>query len=127
LGYQWTFDGTNLAGATADSLLLTNVQPAQAGTYAVVITNVVGSITSSVASLNVVVPIGLSALSLPSPTISISFQSGTGVSYFLEYKSLLDDPTWIPLAAPVPGTGSTMTLQDTNTPAGSRYYRLRSQ
>ena len=127
LGYQWTFDGTNLAGATADSLLLTNVQPAQAGTYAVVITNVVGSITSSVASLNVVVPIGLSTLSLPSPAISISFQSGTGVSYFLEYKTLLNDPTWTPLSAPVPGTGGIMTLQDTNMPVGSRYYRLRSQ
>ena len=42
LDYQWTFNGANLAGATANALLLTNVGPAQAGGYALVITNVGG-------------------------------------------------------------------------------------
>jgi uncharacterized repeat protein (TIGR01451 family) len=127
LTYQWAFDGTNLAGATADTLLLTNIQPAQAGTYAVVITNMAGSTTSTVASLTVLVPITMSGVSLASPAVSISFPSGTGVSYLLEYKNLLDDPTWTPLSPALPGTGGVITLQDTNTPADSRFYRLRSQ
>jgi uncharacterized repeat protein (TIGR01451 family) len=125
--YQWVFAGTNLAGATTDTLLLTNVQPSQAGTYAVVITNVAGSITSSVASLTVLVPITMSGVSLASPAISISFPSETGLSYFLEYKNLLSDPAWTPLSVAVPGTGGVMTLQDTNTPVASRYYRLGTQ
>jgi uncharacterized repeat protein (TIGR01451 family) len=56
LSYQWTFNGTNLPGATKDSLVLTNVQMTDAGTYAVQITNSLGSILSSNAVLTVTVP-----------------------------------------------------------------------
>ncbi len=46
--YQWTFSGTNLPGATNTSLVLTNVQALQAGTYTVVASNATFSaITSS--------------------------------------------------------------------------------
>jgi hypothetical protein len=54
--YQWSFNGTNVSGATTATLTLTNVQPANAGNYAVVITNVAGSVTSAVAILTVYVP-----------------------------------------------------------------------
>jgi uncharacterized repeat protein (TIGR01451 family) len=127
LAYQWAFNGTNLTGATTNTLLLTNVQPIQAGSYAVVITNMAGSITSGVASLTVLVPIAISSVSLASPAVSITFPSEAGLSYLLEYKTFLDDPTWTPLSPAVPGTGGVMTLQDTNPPADSRYYRLRSE
>ncbi len=53
LSYQWSFNGTNLAGATTSSLPLMNVQFSQAGSYAVVVTNVLGSVTSSNAVLTV--------------------------------------------------------------------------
>lgn len=53
LNYQWTLGGTNLPGATRASLILSNVQPAQAGLYSVVITNTFGSLTSSNALLTV--------------------------------------------------------------------------
>jgi len=53
LNYQWRFNGTNLGGATNTSLTLTNVQPAQAGNYAVLVTNALGSILSSNAMLTV--------------------------------------------------------------------------
>ena len=40
LSYQWWFQGTNpLAGATNAMLALSNVQPAQAGEYLVVVSN----------------------------------------------------------------------------------------
>jgi hypothetical protein len=55
LSYQWAFEGTNLAGATANPLLLTGVQLSQAGSYAVMVTNVAGSVTSAPAKLNVYV------------------------------------------------------------------------
>lgn len=45
-GFQWTHNGSNLAGATASSLTLTNVQPAHAGVYSVVITGSGGTTTS---------------------------------------------------------------------------------
>ena len=54
--YQWDFDGTALSGATNDSLTLTNVQTAQGGSYTLVVTNPVGSVTSQVATLTVDAP-----------------------------------------------------------------------
>jgi hypothetical protein len=56
LGYQWSFDGTNIVGATNTTLTLTNVQLVQAGNYAMVVTNTYGSVTSSNAVLTVLVP-----------------------------------------------------------------------
>ena len=57
LSYRWLFKGTNfLAGATNASLTLTNVQLTNMGNYSVVVTNVVGSVTSSNAGLMVLMP-----------------------------------------------------------------------
>src|SRR5437762_5670498 len=55
-GYQWRFNGSALSGSTNATLALSNVQSNQAGSYTVVITNVAGSVTSSVATLTVYVP-----------------------------------------------------------------------
>lgn len=51
LSYQWQFDGTNIPGATGTNYPLSNAQISQAGNYQVVVTNLYGSVTSSVASL----------------------------------------------------------------------------
>ncbi len=56
LSYQWQFNGTNLSGATASSLVLANVQLADAGNYSVVISNLAGTVTSSNATLTVNLP-----------------------------------------------------------------------
>jgi hypothetical protein len=49
--FQWQFNGADIPGATGDSLLLTNVSAADEGQYSVVVTNTVGSVTSSPAEL----------------------------------------------------------------------------
>lgn len=51
--YQWSRNGTALAGATTASLTLAGIQGTDAGTYTVKITNVHGSITSAAATLTV--------------------------------------------------------------------------
>ena len=53
LKVQWRQNGTNLPGSTNTTLTLANVQNTNAGSYVVVITNLYGSITSSVAVLTV--------------------------------------------------------------------------
>jgi len=50
--FQWQFNGASLPGATGSSLVLSNVQPAQAGNYTLVVTNSTAALTSSVASLS---------------------------------------------------------------------------
>jgi hypothetical protein len=52
-GYQWRFANTNIAGATMSSYTRTNAQATNAGSYTVVVTNIVSAITSSVATLTV--------------------------------------------------------------------------
>jgi hypothetical protein len=49
--YQWQFNGTNIDGATNNSIAITNVQLINAGLYDVVAANLNGSITSSNATL----------------------------------------------------------------------------
>jgi len=53
LYYQWRFGGGELSGATTSALAITNAQPVNAGSYTVVVTNAVGSVTSSPATLSV--------------------------------------------------------------------------
>jgi hypothetical protein len=54
LSYQWLLNGTNLPGATNAILALTNVLPGvHSGAYSVLVTNSSGSVTSSVAMLDV--------------------------------------------------------------------------
>lgn len=54
--YQWRLEGTNLPGATASSLTLTNVLFSQQGNYSVVVSNNLGAIYSSNAFLTVQAP-----------------------------------------------------------------------
>jgi uncharacterized delta-60 repeat protein len=72
LSYQWNFNGANIAGATNASLTLTNVQFYQAGNYAVLVTNLYGSVLSS----NAVLTVNLPASSIPVIT-GFSPNSGT--------------------------------------------------
>ncbi len=51
--YQWRRNGLNLAGATAASLTLPNVAFNAGGDYTVVVTNALGSVTSTAATLTV--------------------------------------------------------------------------
>ena len=53
LFYQWSFNGTDIPGATNPVLTLTNVQPAQAGRYAALVANAGGSTNSANAVLTV--------------------------------------------------------------------------
>lgn len=69
-GYQWRKGGATLAGATQESLALTSVQLADAGTYDVVVSNTAGTATSRSAKVTVVAP-------TLSPTITAAPQNTT--------------------------------------------------
>lgn len=53
LKYQWSKDDVNIPNATSSSLKLVNMTASQAGTYKVVVSNAVGSVTSASATLQV--------------------------------------------------------------------------
>jgi sugar lactone lactonase YvrE len=51
--FQWFFNGSPFSGATGNSLTLSHVREVDAGSYTVVVTNDLGTVTSSTAKLNV--------------------------------------------------------------------------
>ncbi|HVM47905.1 MAG TPA: protease pro-enzyme activation domain-containing protein, partial [Candidatus Acidoferrum sp.] len=73
LSYQWALNGTNLAGATASAFALVAAQLSDGGTYSVVVSNSLGSATSSNAVLAVYVPV----CSPPAPGL-VSWWQGEG-------------------------------------------------
>jgi uncharacterized repeat protein (TIGR03803 family) len=60
LSYQWQLDGTNLAdgntfsGSLTSNLMVSDISLSDAGTYTVIVTNTLGSVTSAPAILSVV-------------------------------------------------------------------------
>jgi alpha-tubulin suppressor-like RCC1 family protein len=51
LRYQWQFDGSDVSNATNQTYTITNVTPADAGSYQVIVTNLSGNVPSAPASL----------------------------------------------------------------------------
>jgi len=51
--YRWKKGGVNITGATSATYTLTNVTTASAGNYTVTVTNSIGNVTSSIATLTV--------------------------------------------------------------------------
>jgi len=56
LAFQWQFNGTAIAGATGSTYNVASAQPAQAGSYSVVVTNAGGSTRSDAATLSILSP-----------------------------------------------------------------------
>ncbi len=89
-GYQWLknglamTDGGNASGSTADTLTLGAVQHADAASYAVVITNVAGCVTSSLAILTVVD----SPLSINTQPASRALWAGGNVTFSAEVSGV---------------------------------------
>lgn len=132
MNIQWYFNNTNpLAGATNYGLTLTNVQPSDAGTYSLVVTNYSGSLTSTPASLtvytNVSVPLTPPQLNT-NGGVSFAAICPPGVPLVAQVSTNLAD--WIPFgpatnAAPYTNLWYRYTFNDpqaSNSP--QRYYRI---
>jgi GH25 family lysozyme M1 (1,4-beta-N-acetylmuramidase) len=73
LHYQWQFDGTNLAGATASSYFISSIQTSNAGGYSVNVSDTKGATPSSTAYLNVQIPLVNAAGSIVAPANMINW------------------------------------------------------
>ena len=120
-GYQWALKGTNLAGATAATLTLTNLQFQDKGSISVQVTNAFGAAASRQAAL----------LVLPRPSrISVSVVGGAldprltlqpSRSYSLLTSTNLVD--WVPIQA-LGSPGTNMDIPLPLAPERARFYRL---
>ena len=100
--YQWKRNGATIDGATSASYAIASATGADAGNYTVVVTNVVGSVTSSTASIVVVSP-SMAASSLtpvaagtglsPDTRLTLTFNEAvsSGVSGYIRIRDAADD------------------------------------
>ena len=124
LGYQWLSNNSGIPGASAPVFNLTNVSPGNAGSYAVIVTNSSGSITSSVAILAVAMPPSFN-LSLIAPgTIQLSADAPTGLAYVVESATNLINPAWMPMLTNNTGNDGVVNFQAGTTGATLQFYRL---
>ena len=119
IAYQWTHNGTNLAGATSPCLQLWNVQLPDAGDYALVASNIAGSTISEPARLTVyketTIISGLTnQIAAAGGTVVLSVEvDGTGP---LTYN-------WRMNGAPLGTTNSVLTLTNIQ-PSQTGYYEV---
>jgi hypothetical protein len=127
LSYQWRLNGSSIVGATNFTFFKTSAQLGDAGGYSIVITNYLGSITSSVAQLTVNQPAvpPFSVLPWMSPTngFNLSFTTVSNRIYTIEFTDVLPATNWQVLQT-LPGNGTTWTVNYALT-NGSRFFRVK--
>ena len=131
LGYQWVnnnvalSDGGSVSGAHTNAL---NIFPATTdltGNYSVVVTNSLGSVTSSAAMFNVVSP-PLVSLTYAADNLTVAADGGAVSNrYIVEVATNLVDPfPWTPIATNIIDASGQIRFTETNTSNPLRFYRL---
>ncbi len=137
LHYQWQRFQTNLlnspyvSGANSNTLAWVNVQLQDAGSFAILVTNAFGSVTSSLVTLAVVVPLPV-FLGLPTVTDGVftaTFTNTAAASFSVLTTTNLSLPLqeWTVLGSPAeysPGNFRITDTQSTNSP--QKFYRVHS-
>lgn len=115
LNYQWRKNGTNLPAPSLPTLTLANLTEANTGSYDVVVSNTVGSITSPVANITV----------NPIPTGSLRNVVNPGASLNLVFNpTVVGTPSyqWLHNFEVIPGaTGTTLALSNVNYQSSGHY------
>jgi hypothetical protein len=123
LSYQWYLNSP-LPGASTSVFNVSNALATDSGKYFVVVSNLFGSVTSSIANVTVLPP--------PQMTLQpgvggfrIAATAVPGDSYVVQTASNLIPPVgWSTVWASSVPTNGTIQFTDTNTTASSRFYRL---
>lgn len=127
LNYQWRFNGNNISGATTSVFTKINVEPTDAGSYSVVVSNATASVTSTDAALS----LSACLISLQNITVtnginaSLTFNVDPGTSYTFQSKDALTDSQWQDLNTVSSGS-STLTVNEVAITNSQKFYRLAS-
>lgn len=125
-GYQWSFNGTPIEGATSSTLTLASIDAGDAGIYRVTVTNGGGSITSTPAILTV----------LPNPVAGQTVVNGRDVAFSatgagnIQWQVSTDNgTTWTDLANGATYSGvntSTLLITGATSSLNGNQYRYTS-
>jgi uncharacterized repeat protein (TIGR03803 family) len=130
LCYQWRENGTNLAdggnvsGSAARVLTLNNITPANAATYSVIVSNALGSVTSSGALLTVEEPPVFQTAAQISGTIVFTWSATLEQAYQLQCTTNLSSTGWTNWGGAVTATNTIMGASDGIATSGQKFYRV---
>jgi len=127
LNYQWLKDGNPIMGANASSYSITNVMPADAAGYSVIVSNQFNSVTSGVGHLIVgALPQNLAIQLNPDNSVTLTMPGTPGFNYVLQTATNLTSPiSWQTVASIQTDTNGLWSYVDTNTAASdSTFYRV---
>jgi uncharacterized repeat protein (TIGR03803 family) len=130
LCYQWLENGTNLAdganisGSAARVLTLSNITPASAATYSVIVSNALGSVTSSNAVLTVEERPAFLTAAQVGGMIAFTWSATPGQAYQLQCATNLSSGGWTNLSSAVTATNSIMGATDGIGTIGQKFYRV---
>ncbi len=125
LGYQWLFNSNAIGGATSTSYTVVNAQTNNGGNYSVLVTNAIGSVTSSNALLTVsVVPFQFQSITLLSNgSVQLTLTGVTGGNCSVNISS--DLTHWTLLTNLVNSNGTIQFTDSVSTNTSSRFYRAQ--
>ncbi len=81
LSYQWYKDSSAISGATSATYSIASVATTDAGTYDCIVTNSVGSVTSSAATLTVTTVTGTTAPTITTQPVSVAVDLGASATF----------------------------------------------
>jgi hypothetical protein len=121
LTYQWRFKGTNVPGEVAPTLIISQVQTNQAGTYSVVVSNSVGTAIAE-AVLSVITPFRFESFSIQSDSqVRLVLSGEIGIRYQIERSE--DLAGWQEMVV-LTNTGGVVQFTDPFVPTfKQRFYR----
>ncbi len=132
LYYQWQFNGTNIAddnrlsGSQSPQFSISNLQTGDAGSYAVVVTNLYGSALSTPAILVVSATLPqFQSVTVANNTINFSCSAVAGLRYQVQYTTNLAPSDWTDLGDVVLATNSTLMVTGAVNGSSQRFYRVK--
>ncbi|MGC9036561.1 MAG: lamin tail domain-containing protein [Verrucomicrobiia bacterium] len=123
--YQWFFNGALLINATNPVLTIQNATTNHTGSYWVVVTNELSSVTSAVATLTVstsVKPEFAMPILQSNNTIKLTLKGTPGQVYSIDVSTSLVD--WVSIMI-ITNTDTTISITDSTTNSPKKFYRSR--
>jgi len=130
LNFQWQKNGGNLTddghifGSAARILAVHAITPADAGTYSVIVSNALGSVTSAGALLVVNSPPMFQSATQVGGTITLAWSADPGYSYQLQTSTNLTTAHWADSGPALTATNSTLSASAAIDSSSQRFYRV---